>query len=53
MLVIIFNGVFKILSDNREIVKNYFCEIIILMDLIVLYCSLVDELFDGLLEFLF
>lgn len=53
LLVIIFNGVFKILSDNREIVKNNFCEIIILMDLIVLYCSLVDELFDGLLEFLF
>lgn len=50
---IIPNGVFKILSDNREIVKNNFCEIIISTDLIVLHRSSVDESSDGLLEFPF
>lgn len=47
------NGVFKILSDNRENVKNNFCEIIISTDLIVLHRSSVDESSDGLLEFPF
>lgn len=50
---IIPNGVFKILSDNREIVKNNFCEIIISTDLIVSHRSSVDESSDGLLEFPF